>query len=330
MTASPYGERTPTVSVGLPVFNAERYLALALDSLLRQTFDDFELIVSDNGSTDATEEICRTYAREDSRLRFERINENRGATWNFNHVFHLARGRYFRWAAYDDLCAPTHLERLVHALQEASPRVVLCYTRTRLIDADGADLGEYEDRLALRDPRPSQRLVRLIRHVGYANAIYGLIRPEALSKTRLVGSYPSADLVLLGELALLGEFCEVPEPLFLRRVHEQMSTRANPTSRQVLMWFDPSQTARNPRVAWRLLGEFTRAIWRAPLPLGARLRAYGAYLPVWLRARNTYLVAEAADVALAVVRWPARAAARLLGGRNASSKAAPPHERSKP
>jgi glycosyltransferase involved in cell wall biosynthesis len=327
--ASTHAERAPTVSVGLPVFNAERYLALALDSLLVQTFDDFELIVSDNGSTDATEEICRTYAREDPRLRFERVTENRGATWNFNHVFHQARGRYFRWAAYDDLCAPSHLERLVEALQDAPPTVVLCYTRTRLIDAEGADLGEYEDGLDLRDPKPSQRLVHLIRRLGYANAIYGLVRPEALSKTRLVGSYPSADIVLLGELALLGEFFEVPEPLFLRRIHEQMSTRAHPTSRQRLMWFDPSQTARTPTVAWRLLGEFSRAIWRAPLPLGARFRAFLAFLPVWLRARNTHLVSEAAELALAVVKWPVGAAARLLGGRD-NSNAEPPHERAEP
>mgnify|MGYP001770939747 CR=1 FL=1 len=302
----------PPVSVGLPVFDGERYLALALDSLLSQTFTDFELIISDNGSRDGTEEICRAYARHDERVRYHRCVDNQGAAWNFNRVFHLSRGRDFRWAAYDDLCAPTHLERLVEALEERPPSVVLCYTACRLIDETGAVVEDYEDRLDLRDRRPGLRLVRLIQNLRYANPAYGLIRRDALSRTRLLGSYPSADLVLLGELALLGEFYEIPERLFFRRVHPQMSTRAHATAREVLAWFDPSQGRGRPTVAWRLLLEYSRAAWRAPIPWPERVEALGRLLPVQLRASHRQLLREAitivsAPLGYALARLSARA-----------------------
>jgi glycosyltransferase involved in cell wall biosynthesis len=299
--------------VGLPVFNAERYLAEALDSLLAQTFTDFELIVSDNGSRDATEEICRSYARQDGRVLYHRHPENRGAAWNFNYVFHLARGKYFRWAAYDDLCAPTHLERLVEALEQRPSSVVLCYTATRLIDETGAVVDDYDDRLDLRAPTPGRRLVELVRNLRYANPTYGLIRREALSRTRLLGSYPSADLVLLGELALLGEFHEIPERLFFRRVHPKMSTRAHRTAGEVLAWFDPSRKERHPTVAWRLLREYIRAIWWAPIPWTQRWEALLRFLPVQLRASHRQLLRETIEVVggsvgYALARLSARAA----------------------
>jgi glycosyltransferase involved in cell wall biosynthesis len=108
--------RTPRLAIGLPVHNGERYVSQAIDSLLGQTFTDFTLIVSDNGSTDATEEICRAYARRDARIRYHRSDENRGAAWNFNRVFELADSPYFKWAAYDDLCAPHFVERCIEFL----------------------------------------------------------------------------------------------------------------------------------------------------------------------------------------------------------------------
>ena len=98
-------DKVPRVSIGLPVYNGENYMAAAIDSLLAQTFTDFELIISDNASTDATEQICRDYAHRDGRIRYYREEVNRGAAWNFTHTFELARGEYFKWHAHDDLCA---------------------------------------------------------------------------------------------------------------------------------------------------------------------------------------------------------------------------------
>ena len=99
----------PRVSIGLPVYNGENFLEFALDSILGQTFQDFELIISDNASTDATESICRRYAAKDSRIRYYRNPNNQGAAQNYNRVFALARGEYFKWAAHDDVCKPNYL-----------------------------------------------------------------------------------------------------------------------------------------------------------------------------------------------------------------------------
>ena len=94
--------RKPSLSIGLPVYNGERFLAKAIASLLIQEFEDFELIISDNGSNDKTEAICRDAAARDSRVRYLRSNENRGATWNFRRVLEAASGEFFKYAAYDD------------------------------------------------------------------------------------------------------------------------------------------------------------------------------------------------------------------------------------
>ena len=96
----------PRVSVGIPVFNGERFLAETIESILAQTFKDFEIVISDNASTDRTEEICRSYAARDPRIRYNRNDTNRGAAWNHNRVFELARGEYFKWQSHDDFCAP--------------------------------------------------------------------------------------------------------------------------------------------------------------------------------------------------------------------------------
>lgn len=289
------GRAAPRVSVGLPVYNGERYLALALDSLLGQTFEDFELIISDNASTDATEEICRSYAARDSRIRYERSDVNRGAAWNFNHVFALSTGPYFRWACYDDLCAPTHLETLVQELDAAPPDVVLCYTKTRLIDENGAFVENYEDLLDLREPKPWQRLVHLVRGLRYAHPTYGLMRRDVVARTRLMGGYAGADLVWLGEMALLGRWHEVPQRLFHRRVHPQMSTRAHPGKEQAA-WYDPANRGKNVTETWRLTAEFLRAIHRTPMAPVDKLVTYATFLPVYVRASRVQLMREALDI----------------------------------
>ena len=118
----------PRLSIGLPVFNGEQFIRAAVESILAQSFSDFELIISDNASTDMTPAICREYAQRDSRIRFIQQSENRGGAWNFNHVFSLARGSYFKWAPCDDVIAPTYLERCIEAL-DRTPAAVLAQAR---------------------------------------------------------------------------------------------------------------------------------------------------------------------------------------------------------
>src|SRR5262245_60272429 len=123
----------PRVSIGLPVYNGARYLAEALDSLLVQTYENFELIICDNASTDHTEEICRAYANQDKRILYIRNKTNIGASRNYMHTFERASTEYFRWATYDDTSDPDLLTRCIEVLDQEST-VVLAYPRTVLIN----------------------------------------------------------------------------------------------------------------------------------------------------------------------------------------------------
>jgi glycosyltransferase involved in cell wall biosynthesis len=105
-------ERLPKVSIGLPVFNGEAFLHESLDSLLGQTFDDFELIISDNASTDATADIISRYEALDSRIRYVRQSENIGGSENFLYVLSQARAELFMWASHDDIWEENWLEVL--------------------------------------------------------------------------------------------------------------------------------------------------------------------------------------------------------------------------
>jgi glycosyltransferase involved in cell wall biosynthesis len=295
-------QRLPRVSIGLPVYNGERYLREALDSILSQTFRDFELIVSDNASTDRTEDICREYAARDPRIRYHRNHENLGGSANFIRVFELARAPYFRWACYDDLLEPDSVAACVEVL-DADPDVVLALTETILIDEHGEPIANPPrahhppGAFHLRAPRPHQRfadyLARYYPRGGLCNALYGVIRSEALARTRLIAPYPSSDRVLLGELVLYGHFHEVQRPLFLRRDHPQTSVRAHPEMADRVGWFDPARRGQLVFPRWRWLREYLSAIWRAPLGIAERLRCYAMLVNGYVRHARRPLWAEA-------------------------------------
>ncbi|MFQ5654133.1 MAG: glycosyltransferase family 2 protein, partial [Planctomycetota bacterium] len=236
----------PLVSIGMPVHNGERHLEEALDSLLGQDYGHLELIISDNASSDATEEICRSRSARDPRVRYLRSERNLGAARNYNRVFELARGKYFKWAAHDDRCAPTFLSACVEALEGAPESVVLCYPRTTLIGDGGEEMGSYEDRLDLRQGASRQRLRAFLENFNLCNAIHGLIRADALQRTRRIDSFVSSDVVLLAELSILGEIWEVPRPLFERRVHPGSSRSKNSTADEVALWFDAGSRGAGP------------------------------------------------------------------------------------
>jgi len=214
----------PRVSVGVPVRNGERFLVETLDSLLAQTFTDFELIISDNASTDKTEAICREFAAKDSRVRYYRSPQDVGLANNYNALFARAEGDYFKWAAADDIHEPEYLARCLEVL-ERDPSVVLAYGKTRFIDENGGPLSNTDPGFDLRSDAAPERLRYVIYAEHWVNAIFGLIRKEVLAKTSLLPSYPGADYALLGELAVRGKFFEVHEPLLLRRLHPAASSQ---------------------------------------------------------------------------------------------------------
>lgn len=277
------GSSRPTVSIGVPVYNGARYLEEALDALVSQTFGDIEILVCDNGSTDSTARIARAFASRDERISLYGSPANRGAAWNYNRTLTLAQGRYFKWAAHDDLCAPTYVERCVEVLDRAPDSVVLAYPKTVIIDQDGQFVRNYENMLDLRQRRPHERVNALIRSIVMSNAVFGVIRTDALRRTGGHGSYISADYVLLAELALAGQFWEIPEPLFLRREHSATSRAAQTSPVDLANWFRPGSGGVHTTEFVRLFAEYVRAVHEADLGRVAKLAVYTGTVPVWLR-----------------------------------------------
>ena len=296
---------TPLLTIGLPTYNGAAFLAETLDSLLTQDLDDLEIVISDNASTDATEKIARR-AAADARVRYERAPVNRGAAWNYNQVLALARGRYFKWAADDDLCAPSFVRRCVETL-EASPGTVVAWPRTILIDEHGDELRPMDDRqLVLLDPDPVARLSRLLHNREEWHPVFGVVPTAVLRQTRGIGSFVLADAALLAELALLGTFRQVPEPLFLRRYHEGRSLVANPSFVAHVAWYDPAQASKTAVLPQaRLSQELLRRTTTAPLPARDRLRASAVVLRDWSAPHWRHIGGE---LKMAARAWSRRSA----------------------
>ena len=282
------------VTIGVPVYNGGRHLRQALESIRSQTYPALEILISDNASTDATRRICHEYAAADHRVRVHRNERNFGAAFNYNKVARLARGEYFKWAAHDDVLAPTHIESCVRLL-DREPAAVLCYPRPVIIDDEGTQVAHYDDRLHTDSSSPNLRLRRFLHKAPESNPIFGLIRASALGSTRLIGSYDSSDYVLLAELALRGEIHELPQRLFFRRVRTG-ADRPRMSNRERAAWFDTSARGPNALPFVRVLIELCRSVTSAPLTakqralcLGEIVRAapaLGARTLDWLRLRR--------------------------------------------
>ncbi len=280
----------PRVTIGMPVYNGEDYIERAVESILGQKFTDLELVISDNASTDRTEELCRQFAKRDSRVRYERCRENVGAAANYNRVFEMARGEYFKWAAHDDLCLPEFLTQCVEALDCAPSSVVLAYPRSRFIDENSEDIGDDTDDMRVLGSSACQRLRRCLATVNMAGPVFGLIRSDALRRTRLIAPFIASDYVLIAELAMLGEFVQLPQILFLRRIHASSSREANKTNDQVMQWFDPRRRAKGwLSVRQKLMLEYVRSARRLVEPMSERIKCIAA-IPATMATRRVRVV----------------------------------------
>jgi glycosyltransferase involved in cell wall biosynthesis len=284
------------LTIGLPVFNGEAYLAQALASLRAQTRGDFVVLVSDNGSTDATPAIVAAHAAEDPRIRYVRGTRNIGAGPNFNRAFLLSRTPFFKWMAYDDLLAPTFVERCLGAL-EADPGLVLVHTALRLVDDVGADLPESPDGTVIdrhgfchpdreplhlsEGPSAARRFDDALRRMSWCTAVFGIIRAQALVRTHLHGSYYEADRVLLAELALLGRFRQLDEPLMLKRCHGGVSVRKSFRERALMI--DPAVWPGPSWIRLRLRAGYARALAVGDLGVAERARCALTVLRASLR-----------------------------------------------
>lgn len=252
----------PRVTIGLPVYQGERYIDEAISSIRAQTYRDLELIISDNGSTDETQAICRRHAAEDPRVFYHRSPVNRGASWNYNRLVDLARGELFKWASHDDVLMPEFIERCVQGL-DGDPEAVLCHTGAVTIDEHSRRGRRWPPNPNAIAGPPARRFADMVLREGPCFPIFGLMRLDVLKRTGLLGPFNGHDRPLLAEMALHGRFLYVPDILFLNREHQQRSIRAFKGDRDRIAWFDPALSGRIVCAAPRLLLEYHRALARA-------------------------------------------------------------------
>lgn len=282
----------PVVTVGLPVFNGENYLNEALESLMSQDFEDFELVISDNASTDSTRLILKEWAAKDARVKVCLNDRNVGGAANFNRVLALAKGEYFRWASHDDLVAPEMLRRCMTVIEEEGPSCVLVYPQTVVIDGEGSAVEVFDNNLDLGSSDPVDRLRAFIENYTRSNVIFGLMRTEAIKSTGGIPDFNPGDVVMIAALALRGRFVEIPEPLFMRRVHEEMSWKASKTPEGFTQWFNPD---RDPLIVfprWRAWRGMIRVAWSSPFTMGEKVRATAVVLLAWPNRYRSQLFRE--------------------------------------
>jgi glycosyltransferase involved in cell wall biosynthesis len=284
MTSLP-GSAHPTVTFGVPVYNAERYLDAALESVRAQTFEDFEIIVSDNASTDGTEEICRRHARVDPRVRYVRNPRNLGVARNFNNLFRLSAGKYFKWAPHDDLLAPEFLERCVEAL-DTDPGAAIAVPQPQLIDEEGnrddfsrrhresmTEKGlrhiNFDEPRHLGDGSPSQRFSDIVLRKVWFYEVFGLIRSEVLERTELLRLFFGSCQVLLAELVLLGTVHHVPGELMFMRYP---TFKILDAKRDMALKMDPEWRGRVFFPEVQIITEWLKVVRRSELSWGEKAR----------------------------------------------------------
>jgi len=264
------------LTIGVPVYNGERYLPDALDSLLSQDFSDFRVLIADNASTDGTADIATEYRARDERIDYVRHPSNIGGAGNWTWLAEQAESPLFKWASADDVCAPTMLSACLAALDDHS-EAVLAYPRTVMIDEDGTPREVCKHSLHIVDPDPAVRINKITMAMYHANALHGVIRTPALQQTSLIQPWLGSDFTTLSELALRGSLIEVPELLFFRRRTPDSLGLGKLDKRQMQEWFKPGSRTSVVPPAWRVSWNNDRAIAHAPLSTADRLRCHAYY-----------------------------------------------------
>jgi glycosyltransferase involved in cell wall biosynthesis len=213
----------PKVSIGMPVYNGEKTLAKAIESILNQDYTNIEIIISDNCSTDSTFAICQKYRKEDARIQYTRFDKNRGTIANFNNVFNLSSGDFFMWASHDDFHEPSFISECIRSFAN-NPEAALCAPKMKGIISPKAthhwigDLSTFKDKSSVVG-----RYFETLQHFP-AVAIYGLYRSSMIRKTSLLPNGVGADLLFIQNLSLYGSFIQSDQVIFTYYGREKWNT----------------------------------------------------------------------------------------------------------
>jgi glycosyltransferase involved in cell wall biosynthesis len=288
------------VIIGLPVYNGQKYLNAAVDSHLSQSFGDFALVISDNGSTDATPEICAAYAIKDKRIKYLRSAENRGILWNHRRVMDAIESpsQYFRWAGADDILEPGLLQAMVEVLN-TRPEVEAVVPDTKNIDDQGEIIGSMARTLDLQSPSVFQRAHDILT-ASYQHVIaYGLLRASTLRLMRTGPNYPGWDAVFALELALRGQMVQPAGPALLRRFHPGSISRVK-TVKEMRKWVEPNSKTGMDFPHWTWAYERAQVLMAVPMSTRDRIRigTFLARFTMWQRRSLARDVTQAARRAL--------------------------------
>jgi glycosyltransferase involved in cell wall biosynthesis len=280
------------VCIGLPVYNGERYLNEAIQSVLEQDFADFELLISDNASTDATWAISAEYAKRDKRVRLHKNAKNVGIWQNFRIVYELSRSRYFMWMSHDDVLEPSYVSRCLEFL-EANPDYILCCTMNSLMDGCGNSVGVSNWDYTLDSDSACERYGRCLENIRLPTSLYGLFRSSLLQKTRLFPGVLASDWILMLETCLEGKVYQIKEVLRCYRTKQSIGSPQDDFELPLkAIYGDTGQKELFPWV--RFYGVLLSVIINKPLSFKTRatlvLYTFSRLSLLWIMYRNLSLV----------------------------------------
>ncbi len=266
----------PLVSIGVPVYNEDRFLEAALRSLLAQDYKNLEIIISDNASTDKTKDICRKFCKGDNRVRYFRFDTNQGITTNFKRVVELAQGKYFMWASGHDLWSENLVSECTRSLEHEA-EAVIAFGTSAWVDATGNPLASTSGWTDTRGMDPVARFFSVF--WGNMHPILGVMRVDALRKARYL-SCAGTDLITLSELVLMGHFLHVPTTSWIRREFRSTETHQDRMKR-----YRSSEYALSASVLdrtfpiLRLPFELVRSVLRARVTWLVKLGIFAILIP---------------------------------------------------
>lgn len=284
----------PRVSIGIPVYNGENYLKEAIESHLAQSYDDFELLITDNASTDGTRDICEFYAKQDKRIKYHRNETNIGGFANFSGLVDLARGEYFKWSSHDDVIfSKDYLKSCVEKL-DGDPSIIIVTSSEIAIDKNGDVIENYMDKYPklknLESPSAYKRFydTTCLNHGCYK--VFGVMRTDILKQTPRLANFLGSDRTLLAELSLRGKFWESPEAIAYRRHEEQWCAITNDKER--IAWFKPDSQRKKAFPNSNYFVQYLKAINRVDPGLAQKSVCYLVML-YWVVKQRKRLFREA-------------------------------------
>jgi glycosyltransferase involved in cell wall biosynthesis len=296
------------VSLGVPVYNGERFIRRVLDSLIGQTYKNLEIVLSDNASTDRTAEICQEYVARDRRIRYYRNAVNQGLPANWRRVFELASGEYFAWTGADDVRPPTFVEECVAALLRQKG-AVMAYGPVISKAQAGEAIVEVLGEARLSATQVAARVRTFTYALRHNALLYGLYRRDAMAKTTYVPYGYGKDYLLCLQMCVLGPLVHINTPMIMYRERTPIPSMSPMPGNITITAASLLRVGRGKTKCWRvlLMGCYYLFTLR-DTSLSQRLAGVATHVSAFSQRHRTRLVKDA----VFLLFWPLNALSRRL------------------